>query len=223
MAYFVFTVIYNINEFLSSYLGKLKASQRHMKERGEDRMFLDSTELSIDTSKPHATVEFTDSFGYMFNSLYDKKDRDIIILCIGTDRSTGDCLGPLIGYKLQMLRYRNIHVHGTLHSPVHAKNLHETLNMIQSAYIKPFIIAIDACLGKMERIGYINLGAGQLKPGAGVNKELPPVGDMYIAGIVNIAGYMEYMMLQNTRLSMVMKMADIITNGIQYTLWKHGY
>lgn len=186
-------------------------------------MFLDSTELSIDTSRPYATMEFTDSFEYIFNTLYNRKDRDIIILCIGTDRSTGDCLGPLIGYKLQMIRYRNIYIHGTLHHPVHAKNLHDTLDFIENTYKMPFIIAIDACLGKIDRVGYINIGMGQLKPGAGVNKELPAVGDMYVAGIVNIAGYMEYMMLQNTRLSMVMHMADIITNGIQYTLWKHGY
>ncbi len=26
---------------------------------------------------------------------------DIIILCIGTDRATGDCLGPIVGYKLK--------------------------------------------------------------------------------------------------------------------------
>ncbi len=30
-----------------------------------------------------------------------KPNQEIIILCIGSDRSTGDSLGPLIGYKLK--------------------------------------------------------------------------------------------------------------------------
>ena len=29
-----------------------------------------------------------------------KKDK-VLVLCIGTDRSTGDSLGPLIGYQLR--------------------------------------------------------------------------------------------------------------------------
>ena len=43
---------------------------------------------------------------------------------------------------------------------------------------------------------------------------------MHVMGIVNISGFMEYMILQNTRLSLVMKMADIISAGIYYNLLK---
>jgi hypothetical protein len=39
-------------------------------------------------------------------------------------------------------------------------------------------------------------------------------------GIVNVGGFMEYMILQNTRLSLVMKMAEIISAGISYNLIK---
>jgi hypothetical protein len=31
---------------------------------------------------------------------------------------------------------------------------------------------------------------------------------------------MDFIVLQNTRLSVVMKMADIISSGIRYVLWK---
>ena len=55
---------------------------------------------------------------------------------------------------------------------------------------------------------------GPVKPGAGVNKELPAVGDIHITGIVNVSGFMEYFVLQNTRLHLVMKMAKTIANGI---------
>ena len=49
-----------------------------------------------------------------------------------------------------------------------------------------------------------------MKPGAGVNKDLPPVGDIHLTGIVNVGGFMEYFVLQNTRLSIVFHMADVI-------------
>ncbi len=146
--------------------------------------------------------------------------NDIVIVCIGTDRSTGDSLGPLIGYKLKNLRFENVHVFGTLEKPVHAKNLEDTLNHIRRTHNKPLIIAIDACLGKLDHIGYITISKGALKPGAGTNKELPEVGDISIMGIVNVGGFMEMLVLQNTRLDVVMKMADVISSGIKYVLWK---
>ncbi|NLA06754.1 MAG: DUF1256 domain-containing protein, partial [Firmicutes bacterium] len=51
-------------------------------------------------------------------------------------------------------------------------------------------------------------------PGTGVSKTLPPIGDIHVTGIVNVGGYMEYLVLQNTRLSVVMKMADIISKAL---------
>ncbi|MDR3560986.1 MAG: spore protease YyaC [Negativicutes bacterium] len=143
--------------------------------------------------------------------------KDIIVLCIGTDRSTGDALGPLTGSKLQSLRFHP-HIFGTLENPVHATNLTDTLNSIQQSFRHPFIIAVDACLGRLENVGYVSLGHGPLKPGAGVNKDLPHVGDAYITGIVNVAGFMEHLVLQSTRLSLVVKMADAIASGLAYSL-----
>jgi len=43
-----------------------------------------------------------------------------------------------------------------------------------------------------------------------VNKNLPTVGDAHITGIVNISGFMEYMILQNTRLNIIWEMSDVI-------------
>lgn len=137
---------------------------------------------------------------------------DILILCIGTDRSTGDSLGPLIGTNL--LKYDPpFRVAGCLDQPVHAANLSETLEQIR---LDPprLTVAIDASLGNMDGVGIVNIGAGALQPGAGVNKRLPQVGDIYITGIVNVGGFMEYFVLQNTRLSLVVRMADVICTGL---------
>lgn len=141
-------------------------------------------------------------------------DNPRVLLCIGTDRSTGDCLGPLVGSKIGLLKQEFFEVYGTLDNPVHASNLKETLEKIYGKYKNPLIIAVDACLGKVENVGCINLGDGSLNPGAGVNKNLPPVGQIHITGIVNVGGFMEYIVLQNTRLNVVMRLADVIANGL---------
>lgn len=138
----------------------------------------------------------------------------IVVVGIGTDRSTGDCLGPLVGTNLMRIPNLPFAVYGTLDDPVHASNLDCKLAAIKARYPDPLIIAVDACLGQAENVGSITLALGSLKPGAGVNKNLPAVGDIHFTGIVNVGGYMEYFVLQNTRLSIVMQMAQQITKAL---------
>src|SRR5690606_34740607 len=74
--------------------------------------------------------------------------QEIVIVCIGTDRSTGDSLGPLVGSKLLQMGFRDQHLFGTLDQPVHAMNLKENLQQIQQRFQQPFIVAVDAWLGQ---------------------------------------------------------------------------
>ena len=90
--------------------------------------------------------------------------------------------------------------------------------MIYQKHENAFIVAIDASLGKSDHIGYIALGEGPLKPGAGVNKDLPEVGDLFITGIVNFSGLLDHLLLQTTRLNVVMSLADQICLAINYCL-----
>ncbi|HOB21291.1 MAG: spore protease YyaC [Firmicutes bacterium] len=142
--------------------------------------------------------------------------KELVVVCIGTDRSTGDSLGPLVGTMLS--RTSTVPVYGTLAEPVHAVNLNEKLAEIQKAHPNSFIIAVDACLGKSESVGCVSIKKGPLRPGTGVNKKLPQVGDMHIIGVVNVGGFMEYFVLQNTRLNLVMKMAELISEGLEWAL-----
>ena len=142
------------------------------------------------------------------------KNSSCVLLCIGTDRSTGDSLGPLVGTKVEDHLPPQVTVYGTLDRPVHAVNLEATIKEIEENFTNPFIIAVDACLGRTESIGYINIKPGPLYPGTGVNKHLPAVGQMHIVGVVNVGGFMEYLVLQNTRLSLVMRMAEGISTGL---------
>jgi putative sporulation protein YyaC len=185
----------------------------------EHNMLNQKFERTIDTNKPYAFSYFCNYLEECFDRFYTSDYNDIIFACIGTDRATGDCLGPLIGYKIKEMAYRNIHEFGTLDEPLHAKNLSEHIEMFDK-FDRPFVVAIDACLGKYERIGFINIKDGPLSPGSGVNKSLPAVGNINITGIVNMGGFMEIMILQNTRLSIVMNIANLIANGIKYNMWK---
>lgn len=70
----------------------------------------------------------------------------------------------------------------------------------------------------------MTIGNGALYPGAGVQKDLPPVGDIHITGIVNTAGIMEQLTLQTTPASTVVALADVIACGIlRYFLQKQTY
>lgn len=149
-----------------------------------------------------------------------KEKRPIVILCIGTDRSTGDSLGPLIGDKLKFLIRDRVSLYGNLEYPIHAKNLRETLDEIFTSYTNPYIIAIDACLGSIQNVGKVIVENKPLSPGAAMNKDLPKVGDLSITGVVNISGSLEFMVLQNTRLYTVMLLADVISKGIYHAVLK---
>ncbi len=147
---------------------------------------------------------------------YRIDEQPIVILCIGTDRATGDCLGPLIGNNLR--RVDNINVYGTLAHPIHALNLSSTLEDIRLTYENPFIIAIDASLGITKHIGFITLSTSPIEPGKGVEKKLPAIGNLSITGIVNISGFPGSILLQSTRLHTVMQLSKCISKGIKYCL-----
>ncbi len=176
----------------------------------------------IHMEDPLAVAKFSWDLAMHLDKKGINANQEIIVLCIGTDRSTGDSLGPLIGTKLSSCPGNGLKVFGTLDLPVHASNLKEKMDEISAAHDRPFIIAVDACLGSMDNVGCINIGDGPLQPGAGVNKNLPPVGEVHITGIVNVGGFLEYMVLQNTRLNIVMKMAELIVEGLQKTLTQSG-
>jgi putative sporulation protein YyaC len=186
------------------------------RERFDERFPADGFDkpLYIDVYQPDAAAAFSEAFCRLI-SAHGAKNSELIIICVGTDRATGDSLGPLTGSKLEGLTaFRQIQLYGTLEKPVHAKNLTETLALINRRHPNALTIAIDASLGKTAHIGCLKIGKGSIRPGAGLNKNLPPVGDIYITGIVNFSGMMEAIILQTTKLSLVMKMADVISLGI---------
>ena len=169
--------------------------------------------FSVDSFEPCASTKISN---YLFSILEPiiLSNTPLIFICIGSDRSTGDSLGPLVGYKLKHIYNKSIHIYGSLDYPIHAKNLEDTLLKINSYFNNPYIVAIDSCLGKSLNIGKIIIKQQPLIPGAALNKNLSPIGNMSIIGIVNIAGTFDFLTLQSTKLSIVMNLADTISQAI---------
>ncbi len=137
--------------------------------------------------------------------------RAVVFACIGTDRSTGDALGPLVGQRLLRLGFPAGSVVGTLEEPLHALNLRERLLPVIERPDRPLVVAVDAALGPSAGVGTVHLRSGGLLPGQGVGKDLPQVGELAITATVNIqAGAMDVQILQSTRLFVVQELAEMI-------------
>lgn len=176
------------------------------------------------TNSVTVKVDEKDACGILTENLknfilhYPKKFEDIVVICIGTDPSTGDSLGPLVGTLLRRRRKikRIARILGWLEYPVHVKNMDFILRTVQEE--KNLIIAVDAAIGKEESIGKIHMYEGCLYPGSGVGKEMREIGDISICGIVNSSidkmDDLNQMVLQNTRLSLVYNMATLIAEAV---------
>lgn len=178
---------------------------------------MDSSEYLFDSKERLCQFKINQKLYELTENIEKVYDR-IAVVCIGTDAVTGDCFGPLVGFCLSKWSIYDFDLYGTIHNPVHAKNMSEVLSSIDMD--RTLVIAVDACLGTVSHIGCIGLSYAPLKPGKGVGLNLPPVGDISIVGIVNIGGFLPQLVLQCTRLSVVYTMAEITSNAIRYMLHK---
>ncbi len=170
-------------------------------------------EMRVSVYDSNADQQIASFLGRLLRELDPEKSRPLVLVAIGTDRLTGDSLGPLVGSRARELA-PGIPVYGTLEEPVHAVNLADTIKEINRVYMEPLVVAVDACLGQARNVGTVSVGRGALCPGTGVHKDLPPVGEVFISGVVNVGGFLEFMVLQNTRLCLVMQIAECIARAL---------
>lgn len=154
----------------------------------------------------------------LFRRIKDKGTaRDqLIFLCVGTDRSSGDSLGPLTGTWLREAGFP--HVIGTLDQPCDADNWSmrlEELAALLTEEARRVVVAVDACLGSAYTAGMFQLSDGPLEPGRSMKLGLTPVGTYSIAAIVNENRANPYTVLQTTPLYRVWTMARQIVTGAQ--------
>lgn len=149
-------------------------------------------------------------------------EKEVFFVCVGTDKNTGDALGPMVGTLLKKEGFTN--VMGTLLNPVHAKNIHETVKIVNKEHKDKVIVAIDASITRdINHVGLIDIRKEPLSPGTGIGKNLPQIGDIRIAGIINSCRKGdEFFVLNNTRLGKVYDLAIQIVDIISLAVDKVG-
>jgi putative sporulation protein YyaC len=140
----------------------------------------------------------------------DLQKDNTVFVCIGSDLSIGDSLGPLVGTELEKLGF---HVIGTLEKPLHGLNMKERLGVFFQTNNK-IVIAIDASIGTDVEVGTFEVKKGPIHPGAGLGKNLKKVGHYSIGAVVCSSGLFEFLRPQTIRLSFIMKMAEQIVSEI---------
>lgn len=138
-----------------------------------------------------------------------------VVLCIGSDRVTGDCLGPLVGHILTSEFNVLAYVYGSLLSPVNALNLIDTITFIKNRHPGSMIIAVDSSLGERRDIGTIRVLDDGIYPGAAAGKSLPKVGNVAITATVAELKKSE---LYGVRLGLVYFLAKNIASALSMSL-----
>ena len=112
------------------------------------------------------------------------KMTETVVVCIGSDRVSGDMLGPLVGSSLREEYKLPCPVYGAVGESVNGLNLEEYLAMLERRHKQSRIIAVDAALGKEEDVGKIRLKKGGIKAGGALDRAGNKVGDLGVVGVV---------------------------------------
>lgn len=160
-------------------------------------------------------VHYKSSLAYyeIAEGIKDFINKDTVIVCIGTDKCIGDCLGPLVGTILEDNLFP-LPVYGTISNPIHALNIDKRLAEINILHPNACIIGIDACLGESKSIGELHTRDYAIHPGKGVGKSLPDVGNYSIIGIVDSSDNADFFSSRSIRLALIMDMAKTISRAI---------
>lgn len=167
----------------------------------------------ISSKNPRADFLISTALTQTFEQKYINPQH-FVFFCIGTPKVSGDTLGPAIGSQLSKLHLPHISVYGTLEEPVHALNLTEVWEKAKKEHSGACFIAIDASFGPKTLLGSVCVENHPIFPGRGVGKDLPPVGDISITGIICANCKMRHRQLQKIPLYDVYTQANIIIHGI---------
>ena len=143
----------------------------------------------------------------LFNAAIGKGERDVVIVCFGTNAISGDSLGPMVGTLLTKKYGVSSFVYGTDEAQINGRNMREWIDFIKAAHENSVLIAVDASLG--NKVGQIVLRDDGVCP-SGVTGKSERFGDVGILGIVAHKHGDPLMQLMTVSPLYVEKMADEI-------------
>lgn len=145
-----------------------------------------------------------------------------VVICIGSDKISGDALGPLVGGLLRNKYSIPCPVYGTETKPVNGVNLPEYRKMIENYHNSSTIIAIDAAVGLKSELGKIKIRKGGIKAGGAINSPHELFGSIGILGVVaekceNVLGA-----LLETPFEFIETLAEKIAHFVALLIFKHS-
>ena len=146
----------------------------------------------------------------LFNHIVDKGEREIVIVCFGTNAISGDALGPMVGTLLTQKYDVPAFVYGTDESKEKRKNMSRWLSFSKTVHKDAIVEAVDASLGRADKIGDIVIRPDGVCP-SGVTGKSERFGDVGILGIVAQNHKDALMQLMCVSPVEVSKMADKIS------------
>lgn len=184
-------------------------------------MGLTSFQTSV-RSNHHVGISYNNRLAPLFirqklYSLIPQGTEHIYVIGIGSNRISGDSLGPFVGTLLKNSYPDHLTLLGDLQSPLDAITLVPALAPITFKK-NSFIIGVDSVLGSEEMVNSIVVKDGPVVPGIGLGNSLPPIGDCSITGVVleNDPALKESLLC--TDLHFVYTMATAIAKGISLTV-----
>lgn len=151
--------------------------------------------------------------GALFRAVSGADERQIVIVCFGTNAISGDSLGPAVGELLRTKYAVSAFVYGTDRHTVNGKNMGDWLDFIKSVHRGALFIAVDASLGAKDKVGQIILRSDGVCPAA-IKGKKERFGDVGILGVVAQNSSDPLMQLMSVSALYVDKMADKIANLI---------
>lgn len=149
------------------------------------------------------------------------KYSNIVILCVGTNKIIGDCLGPIVGQKLTRIFHNkgNILIYGNMKETLNLKNAKGIIQEIYKNSQTPFIITVDAALGKKEMIENIFISTGKIKIGEALGNSVEYISQVNIKGIVG-EYHNDIQKNMNTLIHTKRKRIHRLSNQIAYEIYQ---
>lgn len=161
---------------------------------------------------------FVKEFGSL---IQDKEFDNAIFVCIGTDRITGDCFGPIVGSilknKLKNDKNSNIKVIGCLEDNISFGKIEDKVISQINNNNNSLVILVDAALSNTNNVGEIFVKNSGIELGKSLDKKHKTLGDISIRAVVGKnmkCNQDNFTILQNIPLNKVMKLSNLVASGI---------
>jgi len=146
-------------------------------------------------------------------SLIPERTEHIYVIGIGSNQISGDSLGPFVGTLLYDIYPNHLTIIGDLQNPIDASTILSEISRLRLPK-NTFIVAIDSVLGSEELLNSIVVQNGAIRPGQGLGKILPSIGDCRVMGVVLENDPVRNESLLCTNLHLIYTMATNIAKGI---------